>query len=82
MLLGENIRKSIAQKERWRRRRFQLALPFADKLYITLIDDNPDADTFFPLTDNREWQAVHTDSHPADDRHAFPYTFIDYIRRK
>jgi len=28
---------------------YKLALPFADKLYITLVEDSPvDADTFFP----------------------------------
>ncbi len=27
---------------------YNLALPFADKLYITVVDDSPKADTFFP----------------------------------
>ena len=49
---------------------------------ITLIDDLPqDADTFFPLTDSRDWLPVLCEPHPADERHAHPYTFIDYIRR-
>ncbi|MBR3021926.1 MAG: dihydrofolate reductase [Bacteroidaceae bacterium] len=62
---------------------YRQALPLADKLYITLIDDTPmDADTFFPLTDSREWQPVYTEHHATDNRHAYPYTFIDYIRCK
>lgn len=62
---------------------YRQALPLADKLYITLIDDTPlDADTFFPLTDSRDWQPVHVDHHPADERHAHPYAFIDYLRRR
>lgn len=27
---------------------YKLALPMADKLYLTLVDDAPEADTFFP----------------------------------
>ena len=58
------------------------ALPLAQKLYITLINDTPlDADTFFPLTDSCEWQSVFSEHHPVDERHAYPYTFIDYLRR-
>ena len=61
---------------------YRQALPLAQKLYITLIDDLPtDADTFFPLTDSRDWQPVFREPHLADDRHAHPYTFIDYLRR-
>jgi len=61
---------------------YRQALPLAQKLYITLIDDTPlDADTFFPLTDSRDWQPVFSEHHPADERHAHPYTFIDYLRR-
>ena len=60
---------------------YHQALPLAQKLYITLIDDTPlDADTFFPLTDSRDWQPVFCEHHPADERHAHPYTFIDYLR--
>jgi len=62
---------------------YRQALPLAQKLYITLIDDLPqDADTFFPLTDSRDWLPVFCEPHPADDRHAHPYTFIDYLRRQ
>ena len=61
---------------------YRQALPLAQKLYITLIDDLPtDADTFFPLTDSRDWQPVFREPHLADDRHAHSYTFIDYLRR-
>ena len=61
---------------------YRQALPLAQKLYITLIDDLPqDADTFFPLTDSRDWLPVLCEPHPADELHTHPYTFIDYIRR-
>ena len=60
---------------------YRQALPLADRLCLTEIDDTPaEADTFFPpyLDD---WQESFREDHPIDDRHAFPYSFIDYIRR-
>lgn len=59
------------------------ALPLADRLCLTEIDDLPaEADTFFPEYDAAEWQCVAAESHPADDRNERPYTFADYRRAK
>ncbi len=53
-------------------------LPVADRLCLTEVDDTPkEADAFFP--DYSEWKAVTRENHPADDRHAFAYSFVDYI---
>ena len=59
---------------------YQQALPFADRLCLTEIDDTPtEADTFFPAYD--DWQEVNRESHDTDERHAYPYAFVDYIRK-
>ena len=56
------------------------AMPFADRLCLTEIDDTPaEADTFFPPYD--DWQEEKREDHPADDRHAYPFAFVDYVRR-
>ena len=61
---------------------YRQALPLADKLYLTVTDDTPaDADAFFPTLDPDHWTVVSTERHPADDRHAVPFTFINCIRR-
>jgi dihydrofolate reductase len=39
---------------------YKLVLPFSDKLYLTLIDGNYDADTFFP--DYSEFKKIISDS--------------------
>jgi len=31
---------------------YEQALPYADRLYLTLIDDTKEADTYFPSTKN------------------------------
>ena len=59
---------------------YRQALPLADRLCLTEIDDTPaEADTFFPPYED-DWQEENREDHPVDDRHAFPYSFVDYIR--
>lgn len=58
------------------------ALPLADRLYITEVDDTTkEADTFFPEIDKDIWRVVATEDFPTDEKHAYPYSFVDYERR-
>ena len=58
---------------------YQSLLDKADRLCLTEIEDVPaEADTFFP--DYGDWHEVAREDHPSDDRHAFPYYFVDYER--
>ena len=60
---------------------YRQALPLADRLCLTEIDDTPaEADTFFPPYEE-DWQEESREDHPVDDRHDFPYAFVDYIRK-
>ena len=59
---------------------YKQALPLADRLCLTEIDDTPaEADTFFPPY-NEGWKEESREDHPVDDRHDFPYSFVDYVR--
>ena len=58
---------------------YQQALPLADRLCLTEIDDTPEqADTFFP--DYSLWRVDKKEAHPKDERHAFNYAFVDYVK--
>ena len=58
---------------------YEQALPLADRLCLTEVDDVPfEADAFFP--DYSGWHVVSKESHPTDDRHAYEYAFVDYER--
>jgi dihydrofolate reductase len=60
---------------------YRQALPLADRLCLTEIDDTPaEADTFFPSYED-DWQEESREDHPIDDRHDFPYSFVDYVRK-
>jgi dihydrofolate reductase len=58
---------------------YEQALPMADRLCLTEVDDTPaDADTFFPPYDG--WRIDKKEAHQKDERHAFEYAFVDYTR--
>lgn len=62
-------------------RLFSEALDFADKLYITRVDAEFEADVFFPEMDMTEWELSFSEAHPSDEKHAYPYTFEIYDRK-
>ncbi|MBT3356632.1 dihydrofolate reductase [bacterium] len=55
---------------------YNLSLPFADKLYLTVVDDQPKADTFFP--DYSEFKEI-VRREEGDDN-GFKYEFLELIR--
>jgi dihydrofolate reductase len=40
-----------------------------------------DADTWFPPIDEDAWRETHSERHPADAQHAWPFSFITLARR-
>ena len=58
---------------------YRQAIKMAYRLCLTEIHDIPEsADTFFPPYD--DWREEVRESHSADERHAFSYDFVDYVR--
>lgn len=61
---------------------YRQALPLADRLCLTEIADTPaEADAFFPDFDKNEWTKTNIEEHNTDERHTFPYAFVDYERK-
>jgi dihydrofolate reductase len=59
---------------------YALALPSADRLYITEVKANVDGDVRFPDFDKKEWNEVSRITHEKDERHAFAFDFVLYER--
>ena len=58
---------------------YQQALPLADRLCLTEVDDMPaEADAFFP--DYSDWKVETKEAHSKDERHDFNYAFVDYVK--
>ena len=54
----------------------------ADRLEITEIGARFDADAYFPAIDEANWTVANQEEHLADDKHAYPFTFVTYQRNK
>ncbi|NLC62195.1 MAG: dihydrofolate reductase [Gammaproteobacteria bacterium] len=60
---------------------YALSLPRATAMHLTHVDAAvADADTHFPPFDAGDWEIVSRAAHPADDRHAYAFEFVDYRR--
>jgi len=55
-------------------------LPIADKLYLTMVDKDFEADTFFPEIDFSQWQLIEKTVVEDDPQNDFRYTFETYER--
>ncbi|WP_213272281.1 dihydrofolate reductase [Hyphomonas sp.] len=58
---------------------YALALPFADRIYLTEVDAEIEGDTLFPELDLRQWRAEDVTAHPAGEGndHAFTIRRLD-----
>jgi dihydrofolate reductase len=60
---------------------YALAMPKADKIYLTRVDLSPEGDTFFAAIDNSLFQETAKTSHIAGEHDICDFVFIDYVRR-
>jgi dihydrofolate reductase len=60
---------------------YREALPYARRLYLTWVYGAVDgADTFFPGINFKEWTEISRVHHDVDDKHAYPFDMVEYIR--
>lgn len=61
---------------------YKAAMPLADILYLTEIEDTPvEADAFFPTVENEQWNISEKDSFGTDEKHHYSYSFTTYERK-
>ena len=60
---------------------YKLLMPYADKLYITKINESFDGDVYFPEINENEWQEVKREKGLKNEENPFDYDYIDYIRK-
>ena len=52
---------------------FELALPRAQRLYLTEVEADVQGDTFFPSFDEAAWREVSREPHPAGEKDQHPF---------
>lgn len=57
---------------------YSQTMELADKLELTLVEEDFEADTFFPKIDLKIWQKVHEEFHPKDEKNDHDFYFQTY----
>ena len=57
---------------------YKQSMSVADEIELTRVHADFDADTFFPEINPHQWKKVWREDHPADERHAYAFTFLRY----
>lgn len=60
---------------------FKQMLPYADKMYITLIEESFEGDVFFPEFAHSEWELVEKEKGEKDEQNPYDYYFLTYERK-
>ncbi|HZY39362.1 MAG TPA: dihydrofolate reductase [Mucilaginibacter sp.] len=60
---------------------YKQALRLTNRIYLTIIHHHFDGDSFFPELSKNDWKEVSHENHPADEKNAFPYSFVTFDRR-
>ncbi len=61
---------------------YKLLLPYANKIYLTLIHEKFEGDVSFPEIDEGEWKIVETEKGLKDEKNLYDYEYITYTREK
>lgn len=59
---------------------YEQCLPYADKLYLTLVNGAFKGDTRFPERSSGDWEVNEQVDHEADAKNAFGYSFVTLCR--
>lgn len=60
---------------------YSLALPLANKIELTRVFENFNADVFFPEINLTEWELVMEEFHNKDEKHKHDFSYQTYIRK-
>lgn len=61
---------------------YKVSEPLAQKLYITEVETVIKGDTFFKVSHPENWTETKRVVHPIDDRHAYQFSFVEYVRKQ
>ena len=60
---------------------YKQSMELADKIELTRVHTEVEADTFFPKIDDQNWELTESIFHPKDEKHQFDFTYLTYIRK-
>lgn len=60
---------------------YNIGLPHADKIDITLVHHEFEADAYFPEIDHNEWELIVSEFNEKDEKHLYNYTYQTFTRK-
>lgn len=60
---------------------YKMAIDIADKIELTRVHGEFEADTFFPEIDESQWELVSEEYHEKDEKHQYAFTYLTYERK-
>lgn len=61
---------------------FKQAIPYANRIYLTVVDAHFPADIYFPPLNPDHWVEIESSHHDPDDQNLYSYTFKVYMANK
>jgi dihydrofolate reductase len=60
---------------------YKMAMKHTDKIYLTVVHENFEADAFFPEIDHNLWEETASEKHLPDDKNNLSFTFSTLERK-
>jgi dihydrofolate reductase len=60
---------------------YKIGMEIADKIELTRVHGQFEADTFFPAISDEQWKLIHEEFHDQDDKHMYSFTYLTYLRK-
>ncbi len=60
---------------------YQLLMPYANKMYITHINQEFEGDVYFPKINLNEWNVIEKEKGIQNEENPYDYEYITYIRK-
>lgn len=61
---------------------FQQSMPLVNTIHLTVVHQVFEADTFFERPNPSDWMELSHETHPADEKNGYSYSFITLKRQK
>ena len=60
---------------------YKTLMPYANKMYITEIDQEFEGDVYFPEIDKNEWEVIEKTPGVTDEKNPYKYNYVTYVRK-
>jgi dihydrofolate reductase len=60
---------------------YALGMPYSDKIELTRVHDNFEADAFFPDINPDEWKLIQSEFQAKDEKHLIDFTYQTFVRK-